>query len=56
MAGAFLYSRPFVTASIIGATSIPQLETALAAAAFEWTPELDAAVDDLHQRTGNPCP
>jgi aryl-alcohol dehydrogenase-like predicted oxidoreductase len=55
-AGAFVLSRPFVTSSIIGATSIPQLETALNAAEFAWTEEMQKAVDDLHQRVGNPCP
>ncbi len=55
-AGAFVLNRPFVTASIIGATSMPQLETALAAAELKWTSEMQAAVDDLHQRFGNPCP
>lgn len=55
-AGAFVLNRPFVTASIIGATSMAQLETALAAAEVKWTAEMQAAVDDLHQRFGNPCP
>jgi aryl-alcohol dehydrogenase-like predicted oxidoreductase len=54
--GAFVLNRPFVTSSIIGATSLPQLETALAAADFGWTSQMQAAVDDLHQRVGNPCP
>ena len=55
-AGAFVLNRPFVTSSIIGATTIPQLETALNAAEFKWTEEMQKAVDDLHQRVGNPCP
>lgn len=55
-AGAFVLNRPFVASSIIGATTIPQLETALAAAEVKWTSEMQAAVDDLHQRYGNPCP
>jgi aryl-alcohol dehydrogenase-like predicted oxidoreductase len=55
-AGAFVLSRPFVTSSIIGATSLAQLETALAAAEVRWTEEMGKAVDDLHQRYGNPCP
>lgn len=55
-AGAFVLNRPFVTASIIGATSIAQLETALAAADLAWTPEMQDAVDAIHQRRGNPCP
>lgn len=55
-AAAFVLSRAFVTASIIGATSIAQLETALAAADVKWTDEMETAVDAIHQRTGNPCP
>jgi aryl-alcohol dehydrogenase-like predicted oxidoreductase len=55
-AGAFVVSRPFVTASIIGATSMPQLELALRAAEVEWTQEMHKAVDALHQMVGNPCP
>lgn len=55
-AGAFVLNRPFVASSIIGATTIPQLETALAAADFTWTAEMQQGVDAIHQRTGNPCP
>ncbi len=55
-AGAFVVSRPFVTASIVGATGIGQLETALATAEVNWTHDMQQAVDALHQRLGNPCP
>lgn len=55
-AGAFVVSQPFVTSSIIGATSMDQLRTALDAADLAWTGEMQEAVDALHQRTGNPCP
>ena len=55
-ANAFVASRPFVTSSIIGATSIPQLEMALASADVDFTSEMLAAVDVIHQQTGNPCP
>jgi len=55
-AGAFVLNRPFVTSSIIGATTLEQLEVALAAAEFRWTAEMQAAVDAVHQRVGNPCP
>ncbi len=55
-AAAFVVTRPFVTSSIIGATSMAQLETALDAADVDFTPEMLAAVDAIHQRTGNPCP
>lgn len=55
-ANAYVTSRPFVTSNIIGATSIPQLEMALDSGEVRWTDEMQAAVDDLHQRVGNPCP
>jgi len=55
-AGAFVVSRPFVTSSIIGATSLAQLDVALDAADVDFTDEMLAAVDAIHQRTGNPCP
>lgn len=55
-ANAFVTSRPFVTSNIIGATSIPQLDMALKSADVTWTDEMQAAVDAIHQRTGNPCP
>jgi aryl-alcohol dehydrogenase-like predicted oxidoreductase len=55
-ANAFVTSRPFVTANIIGATNIVQLDEALRSADVEWTEEMQKAVDDLHQKIGNPCP
>lgn len=55
-AGAFVVSRPFVTSSIIGATSLDQLGLALDAAELEFSDEMLKAVDAVHQRTGNPCP
>ena len=55
-ANAFVTHRPFVASNIIGATSIPQLEMALSSVDVKWTGEMQAAVDAIHQRTGNPCP
>ncbi|PSM19812.1 MULTISPECIES: aldo/keto reductase [Nitratireductor] len=55
-ANAFVTHSPVVTSNIIGATSIAQLETALASAAVDWTQEMQDAVDAVHQRLGNPCP
>jgi aryl-alcohol dehydrogenase-like predicted oxidoreductase len=53
---AFTLSKPFVTSSIIGATTMQQLEAALAAEDLDWTAAMDEAVDTLHQRVGNPSP
>lgn len=55
-ANAFVCSRSFVTSNIIGATTLAQLGVALASAQVVWTDEMQAAVDSVHQRTGNPCP
>ncbi|MEO3999114.1 aldo/keto reductase [Mesorhizobium sp. CAU 1732] len=55
-ANAFVTHQPFVASNIIGATSIAQLETALASADVKWTSEMQAAVDAIHQQRGNPCP
>ncbi|WP_163271297.1 aldo/keto reductase [Chelativorans alearense] len=55
-ANAFVVSRPFLTANIIGATTMAQLKEAVASADVAWTEEMQAAVDALHQKVGNPCP
>lgn len=55
-AGAFVASRPFVTSSIVGATTEAQLDIALDTAGVRWTEEMQRAVDAIHQKIGNPCP
>lgn len=55
-ADAFVTHRPFVTANIIGATSMDQLRMALDSANVDWTDEMQKAVDAIHQQRGNPCP
>ena len=55
-ANAFVTSRPFVAANIIGATSLGQLNLALDSAEVTWTDEMQKAVDAIHQRVRNPCP
>ena len=52
----FCDSRPFVTSTIIGATSMAQLSTDIDAFDLEWTDELGKAVDALHVERPNPCP
>jgi aryl-alcohol dehydrogenase-like predicted oxidoreductase len=56
MAQAFVTSRCFVTSNIIGATSMAQLQLAIGSAEVAITPELEAKIDAIHQRVGNPCP
>ena len=52
----FTLSKPFVTASIIGATTMEQLATNIDAWRMAWPDELDAAIDAAHLRHTNPCP
>lgn len=56
MALAFVTSRPFVTSNIIGATTLEQLAADIASSEVAITPELEEAIDAVHQRVGNPCP
>lgn len=56
MAIAFTASRPFVTANIIGATTLEQLGNALEAGDLTITEELEDRINELHVIHGNPCP
>ncbi len=53
---AFCVNQPVVASTILGATRLDQLESCLAGATLTWTEAMQTAVDDLHQRFGNPCP
>mmetsp|Transcript_13177 Transcript_13177/g.33769 ORF Transcript_13177/g.33769 Transcript_13177/m.33769 type:complete len:382 (-) Transcript_13177:327-1472(-) len=48
LAIAFCNSRPFVTSTIIGATSVEQLEVNLQGFGVEWTDELEEEVARIH--------
>ena len=56
LAHAFVLSRPFVTASIIGATSLQQLQLDIAARDVVLSDELLAAIEAIHQVHTYPCP
>lgn len=56
LALAFVYSRWFVASTIIGATSVAQLDEDLAALALPLSPALLAEVDGIYLRHGNPAP
>ncbi|MBV1702301.1 MAG: aldo/keto reductase [Hyphomicrobiales bacterium] len=56
MALAFVNLRPFVTANIIGATSMDQLKIAIGSHDLKISPELEARIDAIHQLHMNPCP
>jgi len=56
MALAFVNSRSFVTATIIGATSLEQLQHNLESATVELSDDLMVAIDAIHRQWPNPCP
>jgi aryl-alcohol dehydrogenase-like predicted oxidoreductase len=56
MALAFVNSRPFVHATIIGATSLEQLKADIASVDVTLTPEIEAKIDAIHLVHCNPCP
>ena len=56
MALAYVHSRPFVTSTLIGATSLVQLEGNLASAQLRLSAEVLAAIEAIHRRHTYPCP
>ncbi len=56
MAHAFVFRQPFLTASIVGATKIAQLETAFRAYELELPEEVLAELEEIHTRFPYPCP
>ena len=56
MALAFVISRPFVTACIIGAATMAQLEGDIAAAAVKLPEPLLKEIEAVHARYTYPCP
>lgn len=56
MAIAFVAAQPFVTAAIIGATSMDQLATDIGAAEVGLSAEVRAEIDAVHEANPNPCP
>ena len=53
---AFVTSRPFVTATIIGATRMEQLETNVGSAEITLSEEVLTAIENLHRDHTYPCP
>lgn len=56
MAIAFVNQQPFLASNLIGATSMTQLASNIAAAEITLSPEINARIDDIHQRYGNCSP
>lgn len=52
----FVATRPFVTSTLIGATSMDQLEACLNGFALDWTSEIEERVNTLHEIHRSPCP
>ncbi len=56
LAHKFVDSRPFITSSIIGATTMDQLRENIAAFDVEWNDELEKAVNKIHLENPDPAP
>ncbi len=56
MAIAFASSRPFVTSAIIGATTLAQLKTDIAAFDLKLGDQVLADIEQIHLDYANPCP
>lgn len=56
MALAYINSRPFVTANIIGATTLEQLDNNLASVELTLDEETLQAIEAIHRDCPNPCP
>ena len=56
MALAFVNQQPFLTANIIGATNLKQLEENIGSIDIDLSPELLKKIDQLHELQPNPAP
>ena len=54
-ANAFVLSRPFLTSSIIGATSLEQLDENIRSINIKFTDEMMRDVQNIHLSDPNPC-
>ncbi len=56
MALAFIHSRPFLTSTIIGATTMQQLQSNIASINTVLPNEILTEIQNIHTRYPNPCP
>ena len=56
MALAFVRQRPFVTSTIIGATTLPQLQENLSAFDVTLSADVLKGIEAIHRLRPNPCP
>jgi aryl-alcohol dehydrogenase-like predicted oxidoreductase len=52
----FVDTRPFVTSTLVGGSTLAQLKADMDAFDLDWPDALEAEVDRLHNRQPNPCP
>ena len=56
MALAFVNTRPFMTANIIGASKLEQLKQNIDSVDVKLSPEVLAGIEEIYKRVGSPCP
>jgi aryl-alcohol dehydrogenase-like predicted oxidoreductase len=56
MALAFVNTRPFTTSTIVGATTVAQLEQDIGSADLTLPPDLLAQIETIHTQSPNPAP
>jgi aryl-alcohol dehydrogenase-like predicted oxidoreductase len=56
MALAYVYSRPFVTSALVGATTMAQLRENIAASRLVLPAEVIAGIENIHRDYSNPAP
>ena len=56
MALAYVNSRPFLTANIIGATTLEQLSSNIASTQLVLSNEVLEGIEHIHNEYPNPCP
>ena len=56
MALAYVNTRPFLTANIIGATSMEQLKSNIGSAYLELSDDVLAEIEKIQTTWPNPCP
>ena len=56
MALAFVHSRPFLTSTIIGATTLEQLQANIGSTTVILSKDIFRAIEEIHTEQPNPCP
>ncbi len=56
MALAYVHNRQFVTSTLIGATTMPQLTSNIASIDIKLTEGVLAEIEQIHRQRPNPCP